>query len=217
MGMGSCHEVVHLLSSSGRPVTKAMFSKKPGRCHELQALDRFGNLITKKGFYNFLSVVQVYSPQSVADWYNVGIEDDDYDFDYLIDVWNKAIRHLSAVGWVFRFTVKLPTTTKNKNNVRVAKTEYLYHSPDGNTYDSLRSACKACMSEAKSTCVDLESAFGKGFSVSEPTRRKRNRYDGDDLVADLSNMKLEGGVGDPKRKKRNCNDDDDDVGADFDD
>ncbi|KAF3446370.1 hypothetical protein FNV43_RR11549 [Rhamnella rubrinervis] len=214
--MGSCHEVVHVLNRFGKPIMKTGSSKKPSRCHELQVLDKFGKPIMKKGYYNFLNVAQEYSPQSLVDWYNVGVEDDDYDFDYMIDLWSKAIRHLSAVGWVFRFSVKVVKTTTSRNT----KTEYPYHSPNENTYDSLRSACKVCMSETERTVDDsLESAFSKGFCISETARRgrKRNRYGGDDLVAELNDLKLDGCVSDPKRKKRDSHDDDDDVVAAFDD
>ncbi|KAF3447300.1 hypothetical protein FNV43_RR12483 [Rhamnella rubrinervis] len=214
--MGSCHEVVHVLNRFGKPIMKTGSSKKPSRCHELQVLDKFGKPIMKKGYYNFLNVAQEYSPQSLVDWYNVGVEDDDYDFDYMIDLWSKAIRHLSAIGWVFRFSVKVVKTTTSRNT----KTEYLYHSPNENTYDSLRSACKVCMSETERTVDDsLESAFSKGFCISETARRgrKRNRYGGDDLVAELNDLKLDGYVSDPKRKKRDSHDDDDDVVAAFDD
>ncbi|KAH9661934.1 PHD-type domain-containing protein [Citrus sinensis] len=92
-----------------------------------------------------------YNPQAVVDWYMVGV-DESRKFDLKkSDMVLKARQHLSAIGWVFKYKIG-PNAKRN-----------LYHfSPEGKSYFSLRSACRACLNGVKgsessaSTCKTME-------------------------------------------------------------
>lgn len=83
----------------------------------------------------FVDVPREYCPEAVVDWYNMGKQEDYKSKLQNSELREKARKHLSAMGWRFWH--------KDKG----LKYELRYDSPNGKTYMSLRTACKACIDE----------------------------------------------------------------------
>ncbi|KAJ4701619.1 Zinc finger, PHD-type [Melia azedarach] len=124
-----------------------------------------------------------YSPEAVVYWYNHGLEKKrKSNRDMLL----KAKKHLAFVGWSFWYARK-----GNRQELR-------YSSPRGVVYNSLRTACKACIDEGgffegldssrksfsppPSTKSGGDSPLTESSIASEPRKRGRKRKSGNNLI-----------------------------------